>query len=192
MSEADAVPWRAWLVAMATNNAWANRRLHNACARLQPGEWEAPRSGFFPSLRHTLNHILYVDWYYVDALEGGSLGPAAWAVEIPCPALDELRVAQDAVDRRLLRFCAQLGAGAIARPVRLLRPRGRVQIERVDRVLLHLFQHQIHHRGQAHAMLSATSVAPPQLDELFLAGDAELRAPELAELGLAEPAPGPA
>lgn len=184
MSGPAAAPWCACFVAMAANNAWANRRLHKACARLRPGEWEAPRTGFFPSLQHTLNHILYVDWYYVDALEGGALGPAAWAVEIPCPTLDQLRDAQEAVDRRLLRFSAGLGPDALTRPVRLLRPRGRVQVERIDRVLLHLFQHQIHHRGQAHAMLSATSVAPPQLDEFFLADDAPLRAPELAELGL--------
>ena len=40
--------------------------------------------------------------------------------------------------------------------------------ERIGDILAHLFQHQIHHRGQAHAMLSGTSVAPPQLDEFFL------------------------
>jgi uncharacterized damage-inducible protein DinB len=49
-------------------------------------------------------------------------------------------------------------------------------MERVDRLLLHLFQHQIHHRGQIHAMLSGTHVTPPQLDEYYLDGDAALRA----------------
>ena len=61
-----------------------------------------------------------------------------------------------------------------------------VQTERRDRLLMHLFQHQIHHRGQAHAMLSATSVAPPQLDEFFAEGEAPLRADEFAELGWSE------
>ena len=54
------------------------------------------------------------------------------------------------------------------------------------RLLLHLFQHQVHHRGQAHSMLSATSVSPPQLDEFFSAGEAPLRAAEFAELGWTE------
>ena len=58
--------------------------------------------------------------------------------------------------------------------------------ERCDRLLMHLFQHDIHHRGQAHAMLSATSVAPPQLDEFFAADEAPLRANEFAELGWTE------
>jgi uncharacterized damage-inducible protein DinB len=56
----------------------------------------------------------------------------------------------------------------------------------MDRLLLHLFQHQIHHRGQAHAMLSATGVRPPQLDEFFAAEEAPLRAGEFAELGWSE------
>jgi uncharacterized damage-inducible protein DinB len=55
-------------------------------------------------------------------------------------------------------------------------------------LLLHLFQHQVHHRGQAHAMLSATTVPPPQLDEFFAAEEAPLRAREFAELGWAEDA----
>jgi hypothetical protein len=53
-------------------------------------------------------------------------------------------------------------------------------------VLAHLFQHDIHHRGQVHAMLAGTAVAPPQLDEFFLAQDADLRAEDLRAMGLAE------
>ena len=61
-----------------------------------------------------------------------------------------------------------------------------VQTERCDRLLMHLFQHQIHHRGQAHAMLSGTAIKPPQLDEFFSAGEAPLRAVEFASLGWTE------
>ena len=53
----------------------------------------------------------------------------------------------------------------------------RIQIEHRDRLLLHIFQHQVHHRGQAHAMLSGTSVKPPQLDEFFSVGESPLAAP---------------
>ena len=56
----------------------------------------------------------------------------------------------------------------------------------VASILEHLFQHQIHHRGQAHAMLSSTRVKPPQLDEFFLAGEEHLRRDELRALGLTE------
>jgi hypothetical protein len=61
-----------------------------------------------------------------------------------------------------------------------------VQTERADRLLLHLFQHQVHHRGQAHAMLSATHVKPPQLDEFFSIAEAPLREAEFRELGWTE------
>ncbi|GAB4363099.1 MAG: DinB family protein [Kiloniellaceae bacterium] len=175
------------LLAQAQNNAWANHRLLTACARLSQADLEAPRSGFFPSLLATLNHILIVDWFYVDALEGGSLGLAAFADEVPCRTMDDLRAAQAAVDQRLIAFCAGLDAAALGRAVRLIRSDGD-RIERCDRVLLHLFEHQIHHRGQAHAMLSGTPVAPPQLDEFFLAQDAGVRRGDLAALGWNEEA----
>ena len=63
---------------MAQNNRLANFRLLNACKALQPGEFEATRVSFFPSIKATLNHNLTIDWFYVDALEGGDLGPRAW------------------------------------------------------------------------------------------------------------------
>jgi uncharacterized damage-inducible protein DinB len=44
----------------------------------------------------------------------------------------------------------------------------------------------VHHRGQAHAMLAGTSVAPPQLDEFFCENEAHLRAAEFADLGFSE------
>jgi uncharacterized damage-inducible protein DinB len=170
---------------MAYNNAWANHRLHSACAALSQSEFEARRTGFFPSIQATLNHILIIDWFYVDALEGGTLGPAAWANEVPCPTTAELRPAQAAVDRRLISFCCALDESGPNRIIRVHRET-RVQTERADRLLLHLFQHQVHHRGQAHAMLSATRVPPPQLDEFFAAAEAPLRAAEFKELGWTE------
>ena len=79
---------------MAYNNGWANHRLLSACAAVSQAELTAPRTGFFPSLRATLNHILIIDRFYIDALEGGTLGPAAWANQEPCETLAQLRDAQ--------------------------------------------------------------------------------------------------
>jgi uncharacterized damage-inducible protein DinB len=178
----DAVrPYRA----MAYNNRWANHRLLSACAMLSQREFAALRTSFFPSLLATLNHILVVDRFYVDAMEGGRLGAAAWADPEPCKCVTLLQAAQQEIDRRLIAIVESLDADGLARIVALHRPEG-IQRERMDRVLLHLFQHQIHHRGQAHAMLSGTSVAPPQLDEFFMAEEAPLRAAEMAELGWTE------
>ena len=169
---------------MAGNNAWANHRLHAGCAQLTPEELTAPRSGFFGSIRATLNHILIVDWYYLDALEGGGRGPALYADPEPFTRPAELRAAQRETDRRLIAYCEALTDATVDGLVTLERERGERRPERVADVLAHLFQHQIHHRGQVHAMLSGTRVAPPQLDEFFLREDAARRADELRVLGL--------
>lgn len=173
------------LRAQARNNAWANHRLLSAVAQLSQAAFEARRTGFFPSLRATLNHILTIDWFYVDALEGGTLGPAAWDDPEPCRTAAELQAAQRAVDRRLIAVCDALTPESVLGITRVHR-RNRVQEERTDRLLLHLFQHDIHHRGQAHAMLSGTALKPPQLDEFYSAGEAPLRAAEFAALGFTE------
>ena len=199
---------------MAANNAWANHRLLDACARLSQDEFEARRTSFFPSIKATLNHIVTVDWYYVDALEralrrqppnkqpGRFFDP-----EEPFATCAALSAEQHAVDQRLLVACQSLTDAQMSdsvaitrlssalrasepirareRPFALMRSAG-VEMESTSRLLAHLFQHQIHHRGQVHAMLAGTSVAPPQLDEFFCANEAHLRARELAEIGLSE------
>lgn len=176
--------------AQACNNAWSNLRLLRACAALDDAEFAAPRTGFFPSLKDTLNHIVTVDWLYVDALERSVAGrpvnaDAARFFEPPSPfaTCDTLAAAQREVDRRLIALCAGLGDLSVSVSIQRA---DHVQSEPIVRVLAHLFQHQIHHRGQAHAMLSGTVVKPPQLDEFFLAEEAPLRSEELAALGLRE------
>ena len=171
--------------AFAYNNAWANYRLLTSCANLSHEDFEAERTGFFPSLQMALNHIYVVDLFYVDALEGGWLGPKAWENDVPCPSLAELKRAQAAVDRRLIAVCNTLTPELLGGIVRVNRAT-RVQTERCDRLLMHLFQHQIHHRGQAHAMLSATGVRPPQLDQFFSIAESPLRAIEFDSLGWTE------
>ena len=177
---------------MACNNAWANHRLLRACAQLSPADFVAARTSFFPSIKATLNHNLTVDWYYVDALERALRGEAPntearrfFDPQEPFAACAELQAAQRAVDRRLVDACAALTEAQLGMPVPVQRRAG-IQAETATRLLAHLFQHQIHHRGQVHAMLAGTPVKPPQLDEFFCANEAHLRARELAEIGLSE------
>jgi uncharacterized damage-inducible protein DinB len=179
---------------MAANNAWANHRLLTACARLSHEDFTATRTSFFPSLKATLNHIVTVDWYYVDALERALRGQPVNAdargyfdPQEPFATCAEIMTAQHAVDQRLLKACRDLTDAQLELPVAVLRRSG-VEYESATRLLAHLFEHQIHHRGQAHAMLAGTQVKPPQLDEFFCANEAHLRAAELAELGLSEEA----
>ena len=153
---------------LARNNAWANETLIGACLRLSPGEWDAPRTSFFPSIRETMEHIHAVDLYYVDAATGGGRGPRAFREAPRFPTPDAMAPAQALIDAQLVAFCDGVTEVQLDTIVVTDRDRaGRVE-ERLGRLLLHLFQHQIHHRGQVHAMLSGTSVPPPQLDDFFL------------------------
>jgi len=172
-------------VAMARNNAWANHRLLGACTALSAEEFAATRTSFFPSLRATLNHILWVDTYYIDALERDPTVLKRY--DDPPPDFADgasLKVAQLASDRRLIAFCERQTEASLAEGLVLPRPNRTPPPTSVASILEHLFQHQTHHRGQAHAMLAGTAVKPPQLDEFFLAGEEHLRRDELLALGL--------
>jgi uncharacterized damage-inducible protein DinB len=177
-----------YLLTEAYNNAWANHRLLKACARLSQAEFEAARISFFPSIRATLNHILTVDWFYIDALEREARGTEPhpdyqvfFEPEEPFAGCAELQAAQAESDRRLIAYCAQLTDATLGRYVTILRV-GDIQRDTRTRLLAHVFQHQTHHRGQVHAMLAGSSVPPPQLDEFFSEGEADLRAQDFADL----------
>lgn len=167
---------------MARNNRWANHRLLGACAALDPVAFTAARTSFFPSIAATLSHLYFVDLYYLDALEEGGRGLGVFDDEKIFGTAAELASLQAKADWRLIRFCDGLEDERLSHTVVTDRGGdGKIE-ERVDALLAHLFQHQIHHRGQAHAMLAGTAVKPPQLDEFFLLYD---RAPDI-EAALAE------
>lgn len=180
------------LATEAYNNAWANHRLHKACSGLTQEEFVAPRTSFFPSIKATLNHILTVDWYYVEILELSLAGlpphenaARHFEPEEPFEKCADISREQHAVDRRLVALCSGIGDRELDTVILLPRRQG-IQRDSLQRILAHLFQHDIHHRGQVHAMLAGTRVKPPQLDEFFCAGEAHLRAADFAELGFSE------
>jgi uncharacterized damage-inducible protein DinB len=171
-----------YLRIQAHANALSNQRLGLAVAGLDPADWQAPRTGFFPSLALTLNHILAVDLYYIGALYRDSQLREKYAAFEPCATGAEWVRRQHDSDLRLVTLCDALDAAAIDAWVELPR-RDHVQRDRAGHVLAHLFNHQTHHRGQAHAMLSGTAIVPPQLDELMLPSEAHLRRAEMQALG---------
>ena len=173
--------------AMARNNLWSNDRLLGACVELTSEELHAPRVSFFPSLMLTLNHILRVDAYYLGEIHETGRGLAAWeaASRHEHRELAPLAEAQLASDRELVSYCDALDGAALARQVGMHRGVDEgVFAEALPAVLAHLFVHQVHHRGQVHAMLAGTRAAPPQLDEFFLRYDEGRRGVEIARLGI--------
>ncbi|AIN59266.1 MULTISPECIES: DinB family protein [Pseudomonas] len=180
------------LLTQAYNNGWANHRLYKACLQLTQDEFVAPRCSFFPSIKATLNHLLTVDWFYLDALECEQRGQTPdpdgerfFQPEQPFATCTDLQAQQAQADQRLIAYCRQLRDDQLRRYVSIVRP-DRVQQEQRLRLLSHLFEHQIHHRGQVHAMLSDTAIRPPQLDEFFCEEEASLRSGDFAALGWSE------
>jgi uncharacterized damage-inducible protein DinB len=170
---------------LALANRLANARLHRACAGLAPAEMTQERQAFFGSIQATLNHILLVDRFYLNALQGGRLDHAALDAARACPDLATLTAWQAASDEDLIALVEGLSTGDLDQIVAVDRG-DRVQHDRRDDLLSHLFQHQTHHRGQVHGMLSVTTVPPPQLDEFLVGDDAFARAEDLAALGWGE------
>ncbi|MFG6432531.1 DinB family protein [Roseateles sp. LYH14W] len=173
----------------ARANRLANRRLLGAIGQLPSADFHAPRTSFFPSLALTLNHILAVDGYYLAALHGDVDMVKCWSAYVPAATAAELAVRQDESDLRLIAFCAGLTRADDERVVAFDRGAGldAGPREPLWRVLAHLFMHQTHHRGQAHAMLAGTSVKPPQLDDFILLGDSLHRGGDMVALGWVEP-----
>jgi len=170
---------------LARANRLANHRLHAACLQLTDAEFRAPRTSFFPSLWATLNHILIVDWYYIAALHREADMRKAFASETPFERMPDLAAAQVASDERLIAWCDAADEDSLGAEVAMQR-RDHVQHDAARHVLMHLLTHQIHHRGQAHAMLSGTGVAPPQLDEFLMPSESRFRTADLAALGWTE------
>lgn len=164
-------------ILMARNNAFANDRLLSACMGLRPGEWEADRGGIYPSLRETLLHVYAVDLMYMDALTRGGRGRAIMT-STPMPLdVAGLLTAQWDADAKLISYCERLTnpSAKIA-----LERRDGVVVEQISAVLQQLFQHQVHHRGQAHSMMASCSVKPPRMDQFYLSSDKNPANPLLA------------
>ncbi|MDE0698836.1 MAG: DinB family protein [Boseongicola sp.] len=148
----------------AVNNRYANRTLYEAIAGMDQAAFTARRPGFFPSLSKTLNHIRKVDAFYLGALKGTGIGRAVYALP-DIENVTALAEEQSRLDMDLMSFCD--GDIDLDRCMAVERPGVRTQ-ERIGALLPHLFQHQIHHRGQAHVQVGEAGVAPPQLDDFFL------------------------
>jgi len=177
----------AYLRIQAHANALSNHRLGQAMLALDPAAWQAPRTSFFPSLARTLNHILAVDHYYIGALHRETRLRESYSAFQPCADAAEWVRRQHDSDLRLVALCAALDAAAIDAWIDMPRS-DHVQRDCAGHVLAHLFNHQTHHRGQVHAMLAGTSVAPPQLDEFMMPSEAHLRRADMQALGWDEAA----
>lgn len=148
-------------------NAWANGRLYAAAARLDAGQYRADCGAFFKSVHGTLNHLLATDRIWMRRFTGEGDAPDRLDA-ILFETFEELRTAREAEDRRIISYVDGLDEARVAGTIRYTRVSSPEQFEQqLAPALAHWFNHQTHHRGQVHALLTGLTGGAPELDLLF-------------------------
>ena len=148
-------------------NAWANGRLYEAAAALSTEQYRADRGAFFKSVHGTLNHLLVTDRVWMHRFTGEGDAPGRLDA-ILFESFLELRAAREAEDRRIIDFVDRLDDGRIAGTIKYRRVSTPEQFEQqMAPALAHWFNHQTHHRGQVHAILTGLVDKAPELDLLI-------------------------
>ncbi len=157
---------------MASYNRWQNESLFSAADALPDDARRADRGAFFRSIHETLAHILWGDEVWLSRF-GACAAPDGGISEstLRFPDWAELRAARAATDDLIERWSRRISeqdlvgdmswfSGAMGRE--LTRPLGLL--------IVHMFNHQTHHRGQVHAMLTAAGAKPADTDLPFMPG----------------------
>ena len=164
----------------AAYNRWANARLYEAALALDDREYRRNVGAFFKSMHGTLNHLLLTDRIWLKRLTGEGEHPDRLdAIIFEDRFL--LAAARADEDERILRYVNSLDEASIGGLLRYATTSGKPFEQKRCDILAHLFNHQTHHRGQAHTILSiCTGREPPPLD--LLAMQRGLPAPDLRSL----------
>jgi uncharacterized damage-inducible protein DinB len=165
---------------LAAYNRWANARLYAAAIALPDAVYRQPTGVFFGSLHGTLNHLLLTDRLWLKRLTGEGEHPNKLDTILYQDRADLTR-ARLLEDDRLIAVVDRYDDAALESPFSYRTTSGTPQQQVLSEILLHVFNHQTHHRGQAHACCSIlTGREPPSLDLLMF--QRGLAAPDLASL----------
>ncbi len=152
---------------MAAYNRWSNQRLYTAAAVLSEEELNREAGTFFPTLMKTLNHILVADRIWLKRFTGEGEAPAALDTVL-FPGLPALTLAREAEDSRIISWIESLTPRDLAgRFTYVTVADMRTVSQRLSPALAHFFNHQTHHRGQAHAILTRLGQPSLQLDLIY-------------------------
>lgn len=151
----------------AAYNRWANQILYEATELLSEEEIRRDTGVFFGSLLGTLNHILVADRIWLKRFTGEGAAPSALNT-ILHEDLKALRSAREAEDARIIDWIDDLPVSAFAgRFTYLTVTDMRTVSQRLAPALAHFFNHQTHHRGQAHAILTSLGKPGITLDMIY-------------------------
>jgi uncharacterized damage-inducible protein DinB len=178
---------REHLQLLATYNEWMNLKLYAAAAQLPAAELAANKGAFFGSLLGTLNHIMVGDRIWLArfathparhaSLEGVRALPVPTSLDqILFEDFKELDAHRKWLDTLIKQWAAELTDEDLRHLFRYANTKGVVSVRRFSSVLLHLFNHQTHHRGQATTLLSQAGIDVGATDLLMLVPDEVARA----------------
>jgi uncharacterized damage-inducible protein DinB len=149
---------------MAGYNAWANERVYDAAAGLSHSDYRADRGAFFKSVHGTLNHLLVTDRIWMQRFTGTGDAPTRLDA-ILFDDLSDLRAARRAEDQRIESYVAELDEARLNGLLRYRTISNPTDFEQpLASTLIHFFNHQTHHRGQVHALLTGLTGTAPSLD----------------------------
>ncbi len=152
---------------MAAYNGWANRRLYAASAEVPDTDRRSDQGAFFGGLHQTLNHILVADVIWMARFRGQT--PPKWKLDhVPHDDFADLRAAREAMDADIAAYAAGLTQEDIAGEITfttIVDPATVTQA--LSPALTHFFNHQTHHRGQCHALLTRLTGDAPPLDLIY-------------------------
>jgi uncharacterized damage-inducible protein DinB len=160
---------------MARYNRWQNRSLYIAADGLSDAERRADRGAFFKSIHATLNHLLWADTMWMSRVSDGQRPTVGISDSVSfCDDWEALKRERKALDERMIVWAEGLDETWLAADLRwrpatlqtdVIRPRWKV--------VVHIFNHQTHHRGQVHAMLTAAGATPEATDLIMMGAEHE-------------------
>ncbi len=151
----------------AAYNAWANHHLYDAVSKVPDEDYRLDRGAFFKSVHGTLNHLIAADRIWMKRFTGEGDAPNRLDV-ILYDDFSLLKVAREAEDARIINWIDDLRDEAFTGRFTFTTITDmRTISQRLAPTLAHFFNHQTHHRGQAHALLTGLGAEGPVLDLVY-------------------------
>ena len=170
---------KAYFEQRAAYNRWANARLYEAALSLSDADYRRDAGAFFKSMHGTLNHLLLTDRLWLKRLTGEGEHPNQLNAILHEDRRALARARADE-DDRIIAYVASLDTGLLDGQQKYATTSGKEFEQKRRDILAHLFNHQTHHRGQAHTILSLCGREPPSLDLLSMQRGAA--APDLRKI----------
>jgi uncharacterized damage-inducible protein DinB len=158
---------KAHFVMMANYNRWANARVYKMASALPDADYRRDVGAYFKSLHGTLNHLLAADRIWMHRLTKVGEHPARLDAIIS-EDLPTLSIARADEDKRIQEYIQALDESSLDQAVSYRTLSGVAQQQGLRDILAHVFNHETHHRGQAHAILTILGVAEPEPLDLLI------------------------